>query len=66
MLKLSINGESRELAADRVDRLVEALGLAGQAVAVELNQQVVRKADHATTPLRDGDVIELVTLVGGG
>ena len=66
MLKLSINGETRELSAQRVDQLVEALGLAGQAVAVELNQQVVRKRDHATTPLHDGDVIELVTLVGGG
>lgn len=65
-MKLTINGQSRELDADRVDRLLEVLEMAGQAVAVELNQQVVPKRDHATTPLKDGDVLELVTLVGGG
>ena len=66
MTKLTINGQPRELDADRVDRLLEALELAGQAVAVELNQRVVPKRDHATTALNDGDVLELVTLVGGG
>jgi sulfur carrier protein len=65
-MKLTINGESRELDADRVDQLVEALGLTGQAVAVEVNQQVVPKRDHAATQLHEGDVIEVVTLVGGG
>ena len=42
------------------------LGLRGQAVAVELNRRVVRKKDHAQTELREGDTLELVTLVGGG
>lgn len=65
-MKLTINGQPHDLDADRVDRLLEALGFAGQAVAVELNQAVVPKRDHATTPLKDGDVLELVTLVGGG
>ncbi|MEM7625606.1 MAG: sulfur carrier protein ThiS [Planctomycetota bacterium] len=65
-MKLTINGESRDVDADRVDRLLEVLGMQGQAVAVELNQQVVPKRDHAATELRDGDVLELVTLVGGG
>ena len=66
MCNITLNGETRELAATRVDELVEALGLTGQAVAVELNQQVVRKRDHAATPLKEGDVVEVVTLVGGG
>ena len=63
---LTINGQPQDVAADRVDTLREALGMAGQAVAVELNKDVVPKRDHATTPLKDGDVLELVTLVGGG
>ena len=65
-MKLTINGESREVAAERVDQLVEALGLAGQAVAVELNQQVIPKREHANTALKEGDELEVVTLVGGG
>jgi len=65
-MKLIINGQHQKIAADRVDTLLETLGMAGQAVAVELNKDVVPKRDHATTPLKDGDVLELVTLVGGG
>jgi sulfur carrier protein len=34
--------------------------------AVERNRTLVRRADHATTVLTDGDVLEIVTLVGGG
>ncbi|MEM1028622.1 MAG: sulfur carrier protein ThiS [Planctomycetota bacterium] len=65
-MKLTINGQPQDVDAERVDTLLEALGMAGQAVAVELNQDVVPKRQHASTPLKDGDVLELVTLVGGG
>ena len=65
-MKLTVNGEAKQLDVSRVDGLLEALGLAGQAVAVELNGEVVRKQRHAETTLKDGDALELVTLVGGG
>ncbi|MEM9915535.1 MAG: sulfur carrier protein ThiS [Planctomycetota bacterium] len=65
-MKLTINGQPQDVDAERVDTLLEALGMAGQSVAVELNQDVVPKRQHASTPLKDGDVLELVTLVGGG
>jgi sulfur carrier protein len=35
-------------------------------VAVEVNLEVVPRAQHAQTRLRDGDRLEVVTLVGGG
>ena len=34
--------------------------------AVEINKLLVRRPDFATTPLKDGDIVEIVTLVGGG
>ena len=46
--------------------LVEQLGLGKAAVAVEVNREVVPRRAHAQTPLREGDRIEVVTLVGGG
>ncbi|MEE9405776.1 MAG: sulfur carrier protein ThiS [Algisphaera sp.] len=66
IMKLHINGETREIDADRVDTLLEALGLAGQVVAVEVNQQIIPKRQHDQTTLNEGDTLELVTLVGGG
>ncbi|MEX0775422.1 MAG: sulfur carrier protein ThiS [Phycisphaeraceae bacterium] len=69
MLKVIVNGEPRELPDQAtVGDLVSQLGLAGRAVAVavERNRQVVPRREHEQAPLRDGDVLEVVTLVGGG
>lgn len=65
-MKLTLNGNPRDTAAATVRALLEELGLANQAVAVELNREVVPRRAHESTALRDGDVVELVTLVGGG
>ncbi|MBE9528789.1 MAG: sulfur carrier protein ThiS, partial [Proteobacteria bacterium] len=34
--------------------------------AVELNREVVPKRTYAETVLKDGDVIEIIRMVGGG
>jgi len=49
-----------------VTKLLEELGLPTKFLAVELNRQVIPRANHATTVLLDGDQVEVVTLVGGG
>lgn len=66
MIELVVNGETKKTDAATVEHLLEELGLAGQAVAVEVNQAVVPKKQHGQATLEDGDKIELVTLVGGG
>ncbi|MBQ1716796.1 MAG: sulfur carrier protein ThiS, partial [Ruminococcus sp.] len=35
-------------------------------IAVELNEDIVPKANYASTVLKDGDVLEVVNFVGGG
>lgn len=66
-LQLTVNGEPRRLrAGSTVADLVQDLGLAAAQVAVERNKAIVRRAEHATTALADGDRIEVVTLFGGG
>ena len=64
---ISLNGKEHETAADTttVAQLVEQLGLRGP-LAVELNQRVCRKQDHHDTILQAGDIVEIVTIVGGG
>jgi thiazole synthase len=46
--------------------LLRCLGRDPLKLAVELNREVVPRAAHPQTPLRDGDAVEIVTLVGGG
>lgn len=67
-MQLQVNGESRELAlsAATVAGLLCALELPRTRVAVELNGAVVPRKDHETHAVGDGDVVEIVTLVGGG
>jgi thiamine biosynthesis protein ThiS len=46
--------------------LVAALGLDGRKVAVERNLQIVPRSTYGSTPLADGDRIEIVHFIGGG
>ncbi len=66
-LSLTINGEARTLAAPAtVAGLLDEMGLAGKRLAVERNGEIVPKGLHASTPLADGDALEIVVAVGGG
>lgn len=65
-MKLTINGELREVAASTVWTLLEELGLHPQGTIVERNREIVDREAYGKTRLAEGDVLELVRLVGGG
>lgn len=66
-LRIEVNGEPRTMPSGAtVADLVAALALKPAQVAVERNKVIVRRADHATTGLADGDRLEVVTFFGGG
>lgn len=66
-MKLRINGEDVDTPElGTVADLARWLELPSFGSAVELNGAVVRKAEHASTPLKAGDRLEVVRLVGGG
>jgi thiamine biosynthesis protein ThiS len=67
-VQVQINGEPREF-SDRtllLNELVERLSLAPQRIAVEVNRQIVRRADWEQTEVNDGDRVEIIHFVGGG
>jgi thiamine biosynthesis protein ThiS len=66
-MRIEFNGEPRE-AADGISvaELLEQLKISPRHVAVELNLEVVPRERHGETVLREGDRLEVVTLVGGG
>lgn len=66
-IQIQLNGEPRDLdEATTVADLIGELNLAGRAVAVEVNREIVPKRGHAARILNSGDIVEVVTLVGGG
>ena len=66
-LEITVNGLARRMPAGASAwQVVEAAGLAGRPLAVEVNEQVVPRARLANCLLQSGDRLEIVTLVGGG
>lgn len=64
---LFINGKESALPHPASVRgALDALGLASRPVAVELNGNLVRRADQESTALKPGDRVEIVSFVGGG
>ena len=60
LMKLLINGEERSFGDPlTLATLVEQLGLKADRVAVELNQNIVRRDDWSTTELHDGDPLKI-------
>ena len=66
-MKIRVNGVEREVPdATTVAVLVAGLGLPAGPMAVEVNRDVVLRSLHAGYELKEGDKVEIVTLVGGG
>ncbi|MBH04781.1 MAG: thiamine biosynthesis protein ThiS [Phycisphaeraceae bacterium] len=65
-MKITINGTFQETDSQTVRDLVVDLGFGSQPVAVELNRQLVVRRQHEHTAIQEGDIVEIVTLVGGG
>jgi thiamine biosynthesis protein ThiS len=66
-LHIQINGEPREVEPNTsLPQLVASLNLKAEQVAIELNQEVVRRSEWASTVLQADDKIEIVHFVGGG
>ncbi|GGV61885.1 thiamine biosynthesis protein ThiS [Streptomyces thermoviolaceus subsp. thermoviolaceus] len=64
---VSVNGEPRQVApGTSLDAVVRSLTAAPSGVAAALNETVVPRARWASTPLRDGDRVEVLTAVQGG
>lgn len=66
-MRITLNGESRDVPdGATVADILRAIGAGAIPAAVERNGEIVPRSVHATTPLADGDRLEIVTMVGGG
>ena len=65
-MKITVNGEQADTTAATVAALLATMGIDGQRVAVERNQEVVPRKTWETAALAEGDKLEIVAFVGGG
>ena len=65
-MRVTVNGEPREIASERVDALLSELEYEGTHFAIAVNYDVLPKSRWAETPLQAGDEIEIITPRQGG
>ncbi len=67
-MTITINGEeyANFQAGMSVSGLLVHLGFPETKIAVERNREIVPKSTYAKTVLQGGDVLEIITFIGGG
>ena len=66
-MRVKVNGEARELPeGSTLADLMTALKLPKDGFAVAVDRAVVPRGEHASTPLREGQAVEVIRAVGGG
>ena len=63
---VKINGTELDAAGKTISEYLAATSYSLERVAVELNGEIVPKAEYGRTVLADGDSVEVVSFVGGG
>jgi sulfur carrier protein len=65
-MRVTVNGEPREIAAQSITALLGELDYEGSHFAIAVNFDVLPKSRWAETALRAGDEIEIITPRQGG
>ena len=69
-MKIKINGEEKKLEIDRENALLSAvlnsMGYKPNTIVVELNNLIINSINWGKVKLKDGDNLEIVSIVGGG
>ncbi len=66
-MELTVNGETRTVQEGMtVAQLLESLMVQPERVVVEVNLNILKRAQLPYTVLKEGDQVEIVRFVGGG
>lgn len=69
-MNLTVNGEARVLQPEpqpaTLDKVIEQLGHHPRLIVVEFNGTILVPSLWTQQRVRDGDILEIVTIVGGG
>ncbi|MCG8382188.1 MAG: sulfur carrier protein ThiS [Gammaproteobacteria bacterium] len=66
-MEIIVNSKSKSVPNDlTLTGLIAMLELGGQRFAIEVNQRVIPRTEHANYALQANDKIEIVRAIGGG
>ena len=69
-MKIKVNGEEKKIELDQENALLSAalnsMGYKPNTIVVELNNLIINSIKWGKVKLKDGDKLEIVSIVGGG
>ncbi len=69
-MKIKVNGEMKNLCPEPIpptlEKVIAQLGEHPRLIVVEFNGVICSPQSWATQKVQDGDILEIVTIVGGG
>ena len=69
-MKIKVNGEERKIELDQENALLSTalndMGYKPNTIIVELNNLIINSRKWGKVKLKDGDILEVVSIVGGG
>lgn len=66
-MQITVNGQTREFTSgSSIQALLQQLGVDARKVAVERNLSIVPPSRLGAQSLEQGDIIEIVSFIGGG
>ena len=68
-MKISINGEEKLIESNKsisLNETMKLLGYSSSTVVVEVNKLIINSAEWDEKYIRNGDKLEIVSIVGGG
>ena len=67
MIEIQLNGKSHHLKKSlNVSQLLNSLMINKKKVAIEINGEVLSKDNYDSYSIKQNDVVEIVTFIGGG
>ena len=69
-MKIKVNGEEKKIEHDQGDvslsTALKSMGYKSNTIVVELNNLIINSLKWEKVKLKDGDNLEIVSIVGGG
>ncbi|WP_456416810.1 sulfur carrier protein ThiS [Thiolapillus sp.] len=66
-MDILVNGEKTRVEDNMtLGALIANMALKGTRYAVEVNEELIPRSQHANHPLHEGDIVEIVQAIGGG
>lgn len=63
---VTINGKQLEIVGKTIAEYLSETDYDSRRIAVERNGEIIFKSQYQSTILKDGDILEIVSFVGGG